>query len=114
VLTQMAITCRNAFSVPITFRQLNDELSTPNLLANHLDENLPANRFAPVAAVVSMSPNIPPVQNTIAQHVVAPNQTSNVATYSNTTSAIDLIAQQLQLLGKQLEIIQGNNPVSTI
>ncbi|MGC1631168.1 MAG: aminotransferase class III-fold pyridoxal phosphate-dependent enzyme, partial [Gelidibacter sp.] len=107
VLTQMAITCRNDFNTPITFRQLNDELSTPNLLAEHLDTVLPKEVYAQTPAAPSVHI---PIQNTVAHHVSAPVRASNVVTYSNNTSAIDLIAQQLQLLGKQLELLQGNNP----
>jgi amino acid adenylation domain-containing protein len=106
VLTQMAITCKNEFNTPITFRQLNGEFSTPNLLASYLDENLPSDQFTPVPVTVNV-----PVQN---QNTViseyAPTYTSNNSnTYSNNTSAMNLIAQQLQLLGKQLELLQGNN-----
>ena len=107
VLTQMAITCRNEFETAITFRQLNDDLGTPNLLANYLDQNLPPERFAAAPAVAATA--TVPVQN-MPSHVQAPIQTTNVATYSNNTTAIDLIAQQLQLLGKQLELLQGHNP----
>ncbi len=106
VLTQMAITCRNEFNIPVSFRQLNDELSTPSLLAEYLDKNLSADRFAPVPAQDARPINIP-VQNTINLGSAPIHATINT-TYSNNTTAIDLIAQQLQLLGKQLELIQGN------
>ncbi len=109
VLTQMAITCRNDFNTPITFRQLNDELSTPDLLAEHLDTVLPKEVYAP--APVAAPPVHIPVQNTVTHQVAAPVQQTHVPAYSNNnnTRAIDLIAQQLQLLGKQLELMQGNN-----
>ncbi|WP_225035703.1 polyketide synthase [Winogradskyella sp. SM1960] len=111
VLTQMSITCKNEFKTPITFRQLNDELGTPSLLAEHLDQILPKDVYAPVPVTHSVSV---PVQNTVATQVPAPVQSSNTsATYSNNGSAIDLIAQQLQLLGKQLELLKGNNVAST-
>ena len=41
VLTQMAINLKNQFKSPITFRQLNGELGSPNLLAEHLDKVMP-------------------------------------------------------------------------
>ncbi|RXJ49669.1 polyketide synthase [Gelidibacter gilvus] len=116
VLTQMAITCRNEFKTPITFRELNDELSTPNLLAEHLDNVLPKEVYAPAAAPAPI--NVPvdaPVKSIqAASHVQnnfapAPIQTSHSASYNDSTSAIDLIAQQLQLLGRQLELLKGNN-----
>lgn len=119
VLTQMSITCKNEFGTPITFRQLNSQLNTPNLLAAYLDENLPADRFAPTTA---SSPNSP-VQQAAAQMpssgvfgptVPAPAPTAHNApmpsmTYSDSTSAMGLIAQQLQILGKQIELLQGHN-----
>jgi amino acid adenylation domain-containing protein len=106
VLTQMAITCKNEFNTPITFRQLNGEFSTPNLLANFLDENLPPERFAPEPV---NTPVNTPVQNSITPSRNAV-QNFNTASYSDTNSAMNLIAQQLQLLGKQLELLQGNTP----
>jgi len=107
VLTQMAITCKNEFNTPITFRQLNGEFSTPSLLADHLDKNLPADRFAPAPAPIAAHVN-PPVQNTVPQ-MSSPVHTSNGTTFSDTNSAMSLIAQQLQLLGKQMELLQGNH-----
>lgn len=115
VLTQMAITCRNEFNAAITFRQLNDDLGTPILLANYLDEILPPERFAPapVAPAPIVAPVNMPIQNTIPQASM-PIQALNHANYSgvvysNSSAAIDLIAQQLQLLGRQLELLKGNN-----
>ena len=105
VLTQMAITCKNEFNTPITFRQLNGEFSTPNLLASYLDDTLPKALFAPEPIAVAQAP----VQNTVYQ-VAAPSVASNTVAYSNNGSAIDLIAQQLQLLGKQLELLKGTHP----
>ena len=117
VLTQMAITCRNEFNTPITFRELNDELSTPDLLASHLDAVLPKEVYAP--APVQPPLNVPVQNIQTAPHVqnnyaAAPVQTSHAVSYNDSTSAIDLIAQQLQLLGRQLELLKGNNhaPIS--
>ncbi|OBX24917.1 amino acid adenylation domain-containing protein [Gelidibacter algens] len=108
VLTQMAITCKNEFKIPITFRQLNGEFSTPNLLATYLDDNLPKEIFAPEPLQI-------PVQQTVHHNnpslVSQPNVTSNNNNNNNNNidnSAIGLIAQQLQLLGKQLDLLQGN------
>lgn len=118
VLTQMAITCKNEFDTPITFRQLNGEFSTPNLLASYLDENLPTDRFAPAQAQVAPpTPNAvysnAPIQHNGANVSGPPVQASNYASYGDNGSAMSLIAQQLQLLGKQLELLQGNNTVPT-
>ena len=102
VLTQMAITCKNEFKIPITFRQLNGEFSTPNLLATYLDNHLPKEILAPEPVKI---PTPPVVQHSSPSPVLQPNLTSD-ATIDN--SAIGLIAQQLELLGKQLDLIKGN------
>lgn len=118
VLTQMAITCKNEFDTPITFRQLNAEFGTPNLLAAHLDANLPADRFAPepvTAAQPTVSAPIQasaPIQHSAPTMSPAPVQMTSNVTYGDTTSAMGLIAQQLQILGKQMELLQGFNPVA--
>jgi amino acid adenylation domain-containing protein len=41
LLTQVSLLFKKQFSVPVTFRQLNEELCTIELLADYLDKNLP-------------------------------------------------------------------------
>ncbi|EDP70119.1 non-ribosomal peptide synthetase [Flavobacteriales bacterium ALC-1] len=48
VLTQLAINLKNEFNTPITFRQLNGEFETPDLLAEYLDKVLPKVTHTPV------------------------------------------------------------------
>ncbi|MBA6151371.1 polyketide synthase [Gelidibacter maritimus] len=115
VLTQMAITFRNDFNTPITFRELNEELSTPNLLAEHLDQVLPKETLAPTPIIspVADFTNNNPSTFTPHSHSQAQShlQTQNFNSNSNSTNgnpALNLIAQQLQLLGKQIELLQGN------
>ncbi|WP_400080183.1 amino acid adenylation domain-containing protein [Winogradskyella sp. R77965] len=107
VLTQMAITCKNEFNVPITFRQLNDEFGTPDLLAEHLDKVLPADRFAPAVEANSVQPSSVQQPTAIVNNAF---QSVNVVTQNGQNPALNLIAQQLQLLGQQLELLQGNAP----
>ncbi|WP_179376320.1 polyketide synthase [Winogradskyella wichelsiae] len=102
VLTQMAITCKNEFNVPVTFRQLNDQFGTPNLLAEHLDQILPAEVYAPEVTVNPVA--TAPVQQTAAN----PIQNSYAVPQAGQNPALNLIAQQLQLLGQQLQLMQGN------
>lgn len=109
VLTQMAITLKNEFKTPITFRQLNDELNTPNLLANYLDKNLPPERFAPVPP----APEKVSASNLVSSNSIQTSTFNNFAQTNNST-AIDLIAQQLQLLGKQLELLKGNSSTPSV
>lgn len=111
VLTQMSITCKNEFNTQISFRQLNSEFSSPNLLANYLDNNLPPERYKP-AQISTENTQLSPVQNNTYQGTIA--ATSNSGSYTNNDAAFDIIAQQLQLLGKQLELLKGNNHQSTV
>lgn len=117
VLTQMAITFRNDFETPITFRELNEELSTPNLLAEHLDKVLSKEVYEPAPVNTSVSnvsthnhqPLAAPQTHYQPQHQVQPqsqNYTNN--NHANSNLALSLIAQQIQLLGKQIELLQGN------
>ena len=101
ILTQIAITCKKEFNIPISFRQLNEEFSSPELLANYLDETLPEHMFAPlkVETPVQNISNNQQVNSTLNHNISVPNNQNN--------SALNLIAQQLQLLGKQVELMQG-------
>lgn len=112
VLTQMAITFRNDFNTPITFRELNEELGTPNLLAEHLDTVLPTEMYAPTPPTTPMTnlnhnhhPSVSKFQSQ--PHAPVQPQRQNL-TNSSGNPALHLIAQQLQLLGQQLELLQDN------
>ncbi|QBA63905.1 polyketide synthase [Muriicola soli] len=100
ILTQLATTCKNEFQIPITFRQLNDELNTPDLLAEYLDKNLPVELFKPVG-----KPDSPEVKST---PTVSSPPLQNYSANINQDSALGLIAQQIELLGKQIALLQGN------
>jgi amino acid adenylation domain-containing protein len=108
VLTQMSINLKNEFKTPISFRQLNDEFGSPELLAEHLDTVLPKDVLAPVPAVNPVAAS----QNTQTSYASTPQQL-NVGGHTNQNQTLHLISQQIQLLGKQIEVLQGaNNPVS--
>ena len=101
ILTQLALTCKKEFDLPITFRQLNEEFSTPDLLANHLDENLSAEKFAPQPKNSAVSqPN---------GELTSGSFDFNSQNTENQHSALGLISQQLQILGKQVALLQGGN-----
>ncbi|MDN3492159.1 polyketide synthase [Winogradskyella bathintestinalis] len=112
ILTQMAISFKKEFNAEITFRQLNDEFESPNVLADYLDDVLPKEIFAPAT---NINNQVEPSQHVSEQPYVAPQQTQNTAnnqnfvSHSNQNSALSLIAQQLQLLGKQIELLQGTS-----
>ena len=61
VLTQTATALKKEMEIEVTFRQLLEEVTTVDLLAAWLDENLPADKFAaaapaPVAPVAASAP----------------------------------------------------------
>jgi amino acid adenylation domain-containing protein len=99
-LTQFAIRVKKDFKLPITFRQLNEEFSSPSLLADYLDQNLPKDEYNNTAPTQSV-PNTVAMPTPIAYNSVPQSNNQN-------TAALGLIAQQLQLLGRQMELLQGN------
>ena len=99
VLTQMAITCKNEFGTPITFRQLNGEFGTPNLLAEHLDTILPKDVYKPQVNETSVAP------------VPQANYSNEAQNTSQDLNTLDVIAQQLKLLSDQVNQLQGGKPV---
>ena len=102
VLTQMAISCKNEFETPITFRELSNDFSSPNLLADYLDKTLAKDIYAPTTI------NEAPL--TATNHVTAIPSSNQIQTIStNQNQSLSLIAQQLQLLGKQIDLLQGNS-----
>ncbi len=106
-LTQMATTCKKDFEIPVTFRLLSDELNTPELLASYLDQNLPKDSFMPEPAPAPVVEQ-PKVNHVVHQQVQQQVQQHNLTYNSNDTDALSLIAQQIQLLGKQIELLKGN------
>ena len=99
LLTQVAIMLKKEFGLPLTFRQLNEEYASPDLLVAYLDQNLPAGAYQPAPpALAAPTP------------AMAPNVPLNYATnQSETNPTIGLIAQQLQLLSQQIALLQGSN-----
>lgn len=118
LLTQIATNLKKEFNVPITFRKLFEEHDTLDLLANYLDEVLPADKYqqaaAPAAAPQAyQNGQAQPVyqQPTYQQPVYQNGQQPVYAAAGN--AAMTMIAQQLQLLASQLATLQGGGmPVS--
>lgn len=94
LLTQIALQLKKQFSLPVTFRQLNEELGTLDLLATYLDEKLPPDAVQPQSS---------PLQQTYqaAIPVAMPQLNGGNAT------ALDLISQQIQLLAMQVALLQN-------
>ena len=97
LLTQAATLIQRKFGVAISFRQLMESLSTIDSLATHLDEQLPAGSFEPVApAAVSTVPAPISVQ--------AP---ALAATGTSQSAMEQLLQQQLQMTAQLLAVVRG-------
>ena len=111
VLTQMAINLKNEFNTPITFRQLNDEFGSPDLLAEHLDNVLPKEILAPAPSAQPTTNHVQPIAQNMTSFNPVP-QNLNMSSDPNQNTALSLIAQQIQLLGQQIQLLQGNGAVA--
>jgi amino acid adenylation domain-containing protein len=112
LLTQVSLTFKREFGLPITFRQLTGDYATPGQLVDYLDQNLPADAYqpAPVAAPATAHAVPQAAPQPVAPVYAAAPAMPPVSSPEN-ESALSLIAQQLQLLGKQLALLQGTAPV---
>ncbi len=95
-LTQVALNLRKVFQVPITFRQLNESVTTPAALAAYLDAQLPA--------------EAPP--RSVAAPIETPAETPATATTAAPDSALSLITAQLELLTRQVALLHGPAPMA--
>ena len=86
ILTQFALTLKREFSQPITFRQLNEDLNTPQALAKHLDAVLPAEMMAQEQETIATQEN-----NKMQPVIPQMNMTAG-----DQNTALTLIGQQLQ------------------
>lgn len=111
LLTQVAITLKNEFALPITFRQLNEEYATIDALAGYVSSkvSLPAPEPAqPLATTTAPSAASPVYQAQTHAPLVQQNYTTfATGNMAPANSALGLIAQQLQLLSKQVELLTG-------
>lgn len=104
LLTQIAISLKREFNLPITFRKLNEEYPTIELLTDYIDSNTVQEDQAPVQ-------NSTPVVSINNHQVIAPASFGNSTEYNN--SALGLIAQQLEILSKQVLLMNGNSAIAT-
>jgi amino acid adenylation domain-containing protein len=140
LLTQAALTFKKQFGVPVTFRQLSDDLSNLGALSDYVLEHLPAERKAALggsaangashvngqstavtvaavtaasapAAIATATPSavatvVPGASFTQATPISQPIALAPVSD-ANGVSAQLLVQQQLQLMARQLEFLQG-------
>jgi amino acid adenylation domain-containing protein len=134
-LTQVALALKKKFNVKITFRHLLEDCPNLGTLAGFIDQALPADAFpapaaavaAPVVPVASSAPEhpSPSLTPTLAPMAAHPNFGSDPGTNGNgssngngtipvlnpaTAGALEsLVAQQLQIMARQLEILGQTN-----
>lgn len=99
LLTQVAISLKREFNLPITFRKLNEEYATIGALVTYIDENTAAD---PQEIFVQPAAMSAPASNTTSFQI-NPSPVND--------SALGLIAQQLEILSKQVMLMQGGSPV---
>ncbi|WP_309744852.1 polyketide synthase, partial [Chamaesiphon sp. OTE_20_metabat_361] len=119
-LTQIALSLKKKFKVPVTFRQLLEDCSTMTTLARSIDFQLPPEAFpAPEIAqptppvnlpiAVAPSPIAPPSPSPINPVIPVTQLAANSAMSAGTSSAIEsLIQQQLQIMARQLELLSSH------
>lgn len=100
LLTQIALTLKKEFNIPVSFRMLNTECNTLNLLSDYLDANLPENIFAPQAPA--------PIRN---ENLITAKP-PELAPAGNAT--LETIAYQLQMLTNQVALLQGQSLPGTV
>jgi acyl transferase domain-containing protein/glutamate-1-semialdehyde aminotransferase len=114
LLTQMALTLRKEFGLPITFRQLNEEYATLGQLVDYLDQKLPAD--APALLAVPAAAPVAPI-------LMAPAPAAAPASVYMTGPALpvpavndtlSLLAQQLHLIAQQVALVQASTVVAPV
>ncbi|QKZ13419.1 polyketide synthase [Spirosoma sp. KUDC1026] len=114
LLTQVALTLKKEFDVPITFRQLTNDFTSPALLAEYLDQQLPAEVAPPavdsMAAPVAPTPAAAPMPAPV--YAAPPISMPATPVTADGDSALNLIAQQMQLLARQIALLQAASPAA--
>ncbi|WP_374950232.1 amino acid adenylation domain-containing protein [Mucilaginibacter sp.] len=108
LLTQIATNLKKEFGVPITFRKLFEDYNSLDTLSAYLDAALPADKFQPTAKVAV--PQINNQNGQATQPAYQPQVFANgqAPVYADgNTQALNMIAQQLQLLASQVATMQG-------
>jgi len=96
VLTQIAHNFKKEFNIPVSFRQLNEELFTPELLLKYLKEKLPTEVYTETLQK----------EVKLSESLQSPFKSNHIEVESST---INLIEQQLKVLTKQIELLKNQN-----
>jgi glutamate-1-semialdehyde aminotransferase/acyl carrier protein len=123
-LTQVALALKKQFKVKITFRNLLEDYPNLGTLAEFLDQTLPTDVLpapAPVSMPVSVSApstsvvsTMEPSTNGQLHGTSIPNVALPLAASPQNSTAIEsVVAQQLQLMARQLELLgQGSSAIA--
>ncbi len=95
LLTQVALTLRKEFSLPITFRQLQEESNTIHSLTDYLNNKLPAGTYNTASVI----------QNT---HDAKSSSVSIEGDNASEDNSLKAITHQLEALAKQVAALQSN------
>jgi len=95
-LTQLSGKLKKEFNLPITFRQLNEAFSTPSLLADYIELNLPEETQIKETEKV-------------ATPIITASNVANETTLSSTISqtSLEQIVKQIQLLSQKVDQLQN-------
>jgi len=97
-LTQLSGRLKKEFDLPITFRQLNEGFSTPSLLADYIELNLPEDNS------VAFNEEKEIVSN---QTVSNPATTEIQLSSDQNQISLEQIVQQIQLLSQKIDQLQN-------
>ena len=115
-LTQVSQSIQSKFNVTVAFRQMLDELSTIETLAEYIDEKMPA-ELRPVASVEVVTPKSEAAERPSLAPVMTHDATSMASSNGNlsaSTNTIERVIQQQldamqQLAAQQLEVLRNGS-----
>ncbi len=111
-LTQLSGKLKKEFDLPITFRQLNEAYSTPSLLADYIELNLPEEQLAEAVKEREIVP-VQTVENKTLQSNAASNQ--NQISLEQIVHQIHLLSQKVdQLQHYQTGAVNGNKSFANL
>lgn len=99
-LTQLSARLKKEFDVPITFRQLNERLTTPSLLADYIDLNLPQDNSVGLDEKNEVVPDT--ITESKDQHLISNQQ----------QISLEQIAEQIQFLNNKISQLQNDQNAS--
>ncbi len=117
LLTQVSKALANEFSTDLTLRDLMGGLSSIDAMVSHLDNTLPAERYAIVAPVQAVTPipvvaTAPPALLPVPQSPAAPVTAFQPLPAINGSALESVIARQLDLMHQQIILLQGGTAVT--